>query len=185
MNFEAYHRLFDTILNNPAPAAPYDNPDYFNYTKLNASRSRRWLKNGVLSEELKTVLKAIDRPMKWIVITEPWCGDASHIVPFIHLMSQENPLIEAEYELRDQEPFRINDYLTNGSKSIPKLVIRDAEGNDLAVWGPRPEGCQELYDRLKKENADFETLKIELQQWYNNNEGKEIQEELMVILKAI
>ena len=183
MNFETYHQLFDTILNDPQPAAPYNDPDYFNYTKLNASRSRRWLKTGVLSEEMKNVLQAIDRPQQWIIITEPWCGDASHIVPFLHLMTQENPLIQANYELRDQEPFRINDYLTNGGKAIPKLIIRDEEGNDLAVWGPRPQGCQELFTRLKAENADLETLKIALQQWYNENAGREIQEEIAALLK--
>lgn len=183
MNFETYHQLFDTILNDPQPSAPYDNPDYFNYTKLNASRSRRWLKTGVLSDELKTILHAISRPQHWIIITEPWCGDASHCVPFLHKMTQENPLIRVDYELRDQEPFRINEYLTNGGKSIPKLIIRDEAGNDLATWGPRPEGCQELYDRLKQENADLETLKIGLQQWYNENEGRELQEEIAALLK--
>jgi len=183
MNFEFYLSHFESILNNPAPAAPYDQPDYFNYAKLNWARMNRWLKTGILSEEIKEIVAAITTPQTWIIITEPWCGDASHVVPFLHMVANLNPLIHVTYELRDSEPFRINKYLTNGGKSIPKLIIQNNLGEDLATWGPRPAGCQVLYDQLKAENADFETMKIELQKWYNHNEGKDILEELVAILK--
>lgn len=180
MTFQAYYNHFEKIINTPAheQQAPYDNESYIDYTRLNWARMNRWLKTGKLSDELKSVLQQINAPQYWILITEPWCGDAAHSVPFIELASRENPLITLSYELRDSEPFRINDYLTNGTKSIPKLVIRDAEGNDLATWGPRPADCQGLYTQLREENADFETMKTETQKWYNTNRGVAIQEEL-------
>jgi hypothetical protein len=184
MDFETYTAEFDRILNAPEPPAPYDNPNYFNYTKLNASRMRRWLKTAVLSDELVKAVTAIGEPQQWIIITEPWCGDAAHIVPFFHLIARKNPLISIDYELRDTEPFRINDYLTRGGKAIPKLIIRDANGNDLATWGPRPTACQLLFEDLKAREVDFETLKTELQNWYNNDGGKAIQEELTALLAA-
>jgi hypothetical protein len=36
---------------------------------------------------------------------------------------------------------------------------------------------------LKSEHADFETIKIELQKWYNKDEGKELFKELASLLK--
>lgn len=81
MDFIAYTAEFDRILNNPAPPAPYDKADYLNYTKLNASRMRRWLRKGVLSEELAKAIADIKTAQQWIVITEPWCGDAAHSIP--------------------------------------------------------------------------------------------------------
>ncbi len=183
MNFESYLSYFDTIIKNPSPAAPYDNPDYFNYAKLNWVRMNRWLKTGILSEEMVKIVAAISTPQKWTIITEPWCGDASHVVPFLYKIANLNPLITVNYELRDSEPFRINNYLTNGGKSIPKLIIQNNADEDLTTWGPRPADCQILYDKLKAENVDFETMKIELQKWYNHNEGKAIQEELGALLK--
>lgn len=187
MTFQEYLSYFETLVGTPleAQTAPYDNPDYIDYTRLNWSRMNRWLKKGDLSESLKRVIQEIQVPQQWIVITEPWCGDAAHSVPFIELASRENALIQVSYELRDSEPFRINDYLTNGSKSIPKLVIRDAEGNDLATWGPRPVGCQEVYTKLINENADFERTKTEIQHWYNANKGEDIQDELFTLLQSI
>lgn len=183
MNFQSYLQYFESILDNPTPPPPYNNPDYFNYLKLNWSRMNRWLKHGVLSEEIKGAVSNIKAPQSWIIITEPWCGDAAHIVPFLHMIAQKNPLISVDYELRDAAPFRINSYLTKGGKSIPKLIIRNASGEDLATWGPRPEACQVIYDKLKAEDADFETIKIELQKWYNKDEGKELFKELAAILK--
>lgn len=185
MNFQSYLAEFGRILDNPTPAPPYDNAAYLDYTRLNWSRMNRWLKKGELSTSFSEVVNGISQPQHWLVITEPWCGDAAHSVPFIQLAAQLNPLISVEYELRDSEPFRINAYLTNGSKSIPKLIIRDSQGTDLATWGPRPVECQKLFDRLKAEDADFEQQKIATQQWYNADKGQAVQAELETILSAL
>lgn len=182
MNFQTYIQQFEQILNSPNPQAPYDNPDYFNYTKLNWSRMNRWLKKGQILPQVKEKIEAITEKQEWIVITEPWCGDASHIVPFIHMMAELNPLIHVDYELRDAEPFRINDYLTNGGKAIPKLVIKNSNGEDLATWGPRPAECQLLYKELHDSKAPFEEVKIGLQNWYNEHQGVEIQEEIIGLI---
>lgn len=185
MNFQEYLHYFEEVLNSEAPAAPYNNPDYLNYTKLNWARMNRWLKTAALSEEMKAAVKAIGEPQQWIVITEPWCGDAAHIVPFLQLIALENPLISLVYELRDSEPHRINSYLTNGGKSIPKLIIRNAQREDIAVWGPRPAKCQKVYAELTAQKADLETLKTALQNWYNADKGKEIQSELSALLSTV
>ena len=184
MTFSEYIAYFQDIVAKETAelAAPYNNPDYLDYTKLNWHRMNRWLKTGSLSEALMQKVKSISTPQHWILITEPWCGDAAHSVPFIELLSRENPFITLSYELRDSEPHRIDSYLTRGGKSIPKLVIKNAEGHDLGTWGPRPAGCQEIYDRLMQEKASFDKVKEEIQHWYNNNKGVAIQEELSALL---
>ncbi len=180
MTFQAYLDYFKDITQTLADQqqAPYDQAEYIDYTKLNWSRMNRWLKTAKLSDDLSGVIARITAPQHWIVITEPWCGDAAHSVPFIEMAGRENPLITVSYELRDSEPFRIEQYLTNNTKSIPKLVIHDDAGNDLATWGPRPAGCQQLQTQLVAEQADFERIKTEIQQWYNTDKGSEIQQEL-------
>jgi hypothetical protein len=182
MTFQTYLEQFEQILNSPNPPAPYDNPDYFNYTKLNWSRMNRWMKKGEILPHVKEKIEAIKESQEWIVITEPWCGDAAHIVPFIQMMADLNPLIRIDFELRDSEPNRIQDYLTNGSKAIPKLIIKNTNGQDLATWGPRPAKCQELYKEMHANQLPFEDVKIRLQNWYNENQGVEIQEEIAALL---
>lgn len=180
MTFSEYILYFQDIVAKglEEQGSPYNNPDYLDYTKMNWHRMNRWLKTGILSEELAGKVKSIHQPQEWLLITEPWCGDAAHSVPFIELLSRLNPLITLNYELRDSEPYSINSYLTRGSKSIPKLVIRNAEGEDLGTWGPRPEGCQVIYDTLMAEKAPFDKVKEEIQNWYNGNKGVAIQQEL-------
>jgi hypothetical protein len=180
MNFAAYLTYFEEILKNPV--APYDNLDYYNYAKLNWSRTSRWLKTGIISDQLKETIASIKEPQLWTIITEPWCGDASHVVPFLQLAAEINPLISIVYQLRDSEPFLINQYLTNGGKSIPKLIMRNNANEDLVTWGPRPASCQIIYDELKAKNADFEEIKIELQKWYNHDRGTEIMKELALLI---
>jgi hypothetical protein len=187
MTFEQYRRHFETIKDTPLEQqkAPYDKEDYLNYTKLNWSRMNRWLKTGKITADFQNALQQIHQPQQWIVITEPWCGDAAHITPFLELAGRENPMISVSYELRDSEPFRIENYRTNGTLSIPKLIILDENGNDLATWGPRPAECQKMFEKLKAEKATFEKIKEEIQQWYNSNKGLEIQKELALLVKEI
>ncbi|MCX2838783.1 thioredoxin family protein [Salinimicrobium sp. MT39] len=185
MDFKQYQSYFETIKNTPLEQqnAPYDNPDYLNYTKLNWSRMNRWLKTGEITEELRNALQQIYEPQQWIVITEPWCGDAAHITPFLELAGRENPLVSVSYELRDSAPHRIENYRTNGTLSIPKLIIKDEHDEDLNVWGPRPLECVKLFERLKAENAEADKIKEEIQQWYNSNKGLEIQKELAALIR--
>lgn len=187
MNFQEYSTYFEGILkkSEAEQQAPYDNPDYLDYTKLNWSRMKRWFKTGKLSGALLETIKKIERPQHWIVITEPWCGDAAHNIPFLEMIAGHNPLISISYKLRDTEPFLIEQYLTNGTKSIPKLIIRDEQNKDMGTWGPRPADCQKMFLKLTGENADFEKIKIETQNWYNANKGVDIQNELRQLIAQI
>ncbi|RFM26392.1 thioredoxin family protein [Deminuibacter soli] len=183
MNFDTYQQTFRDILNNTAPPAPYDKPEYINYTRLNWTRQQRWLKHGVLNTNLATAINNIQEEQLWTIITEPWCGDAAHTIPFIHRLTAAQPLITTDYHLRDTPPFLIEHYLTNGTKSIPRLIIADRHNKDLAIWGPRPATCQLLYRKLTDAHAPNEEKKIALQQWYNEDKGVSFQAELLAIVQ--
>jgi hypothetical protein len=145
---------------------------------LNNSRSKRWIKKGELTDEIKLKLDSIQAKQKWIIITEPWCGDAAHLAPFIKKMAEYSPHIELEIQKRDGEGSEIDRYLTNGGKSIPKLIVRDENGKDLYNWGPRPTEPQAIVMNQKSSNQTAEEKKSELQVWYNKDKGISIQKEL-------
>lgn len=182
MTFEQYMDRFNEILNATTLTAPYDNEDYFQYAKMNLSRSNRWLKQNPITPATKEVVEAIGTRQHWVVITEPWCGDAAHIVPILYLMSQLNSNIEFEIQLRDSGS-EIDQYLTNGSKSIPILIVRNEAGKDLFHWGPRPAVAAAAFEEWKQKNGDFEAMKIALQQVYNADKGIGTQEEVTALLK--
>jgi hypothetical protein len=185
MTFEAYLAYFEDVLNGKIVQKPYDDPHFIEYTKLNHARQARWLKKGNISDETKNILQSINQKQQWILITEPWCGDAAHSVPFMAKMAETSPIITLKIQLRDSEESEIEHYLTNGGKSIPKLIVRDDEGNDLFVWGPRPKACQDEFNELKEAGASFEELKIGLQKWYNDDQGRLIQQEICQQIMAL
>ena len=54
--------------------------DYQPYIPLNKSRFLRIVKQGVIYQELTEVIRSINEKQDWVIITEPWCGDAAHLI---------------------------------------------------------------------------------------------------------
>ena len=182
LTWQAYLDQFDSILEHKSKNALYNNPDYLNYVKLNKSRMSRWLKSLEIPRELVNKIKQLNHSQEWWLITEPWCGDAAHNNPFIYALSQLNEKIDLKLFLRDDNLELMDQYLTNGGRSIPKLIVRDPTGKDLFVWGPRPQEAQNLLIELKNNEASLDTIMNELQQWYNSNKGEQLFKEFNELL---
>lgn len=182
MTFEDYLSHYRQILDHPEQYEPYRKEAYLHYATINWSRMNRWLKRFEPAPELQRVVDAITEEQHWILITEPWCGDAAHSAAQIYVLVKGNPNIDLDLQLRDSKPFLIDDYLTNGGRSIPKLIIRNDVGHDKAVWGPRPEKLQVVFDQMRAANRPFDEVNEVLQRWYNEDKGKELQRELLTLL---
>ena len=96
MNFSEYLSVFEDILSGKITKTPYDDAHFLEYVKLNASRTHRWMKKGILTPETHSTIQSISEKQTWVIIAEPWCGDAAQIVPFIVRMAELNPLIHLE-----------------------------------------------------------------------------------------
>lgn len=182
MTYNTYREEFENRAKG-TPLRPVNKPEYEKYTKLNYSRVSRWEKNGELEQDVLKAIHQIDKDLDWILITEPWCGDAAHSVPFIQMMVAESDHISMEIYLRDEYPELMEKYHTNGSHSIPKLVVRDRETKeDLFVWGPRPSELEKIRLELK-DQMEYGELNQVLQKWYNSDKGKSTQKEILDLIK--
>src|SRR6476620_8940366 len=103
---------------------------------------------------------------RFLVIAEDWCGDASSTVPVFARLVDQTPGLELRVLRRDEYPEVMNQYLTNGSRSIPIVIALDDEFRALCHWGPRPRQLQarvtatrapipkaELYPRIRQWDA--------------------------------
>ena len=122
-----------------------------------------------------------------LVITEGWCGDAAQILPVFNKMAELSDKVELRIVFRDENEELMNLFLTNKTKSIPKLIIIDKEtGSVVNHWGPRPKGAVNLIQNYKEQHGFIdETAKAELQMWYLHDKGISTQNEvikMMVIL---
>lgn len=157
--------------------------NYYEFTKLNVHRVNRIIKTYKVSEELKEIIEAIDHRQTWLILTEAWCGDSAQNLPYIAKMAELNKNINLIIMERDKNLETMDLYLTNGkSRSIPKLIVFDEEGNEKFQWGPRPKEAQELVNSLNKEGLLKAAINEKLHFWYAKNRGKNIEQELKELL---
>lgn len=155
----------------------------YNYKTLNLQRSSRIIRTYQASDELKNVLKEITEPQVWMVITENWCGDSAQSLPYIAAIARENLLINLIVLLRDSNPDIMDQYLTNGTRSIPKLIAFNEEGEELSRWGPRPKAAVDLINKCKEEGIEKNEWQEKLHLWYSKNKGAEIEKEFIELIK--
>ncbi len=156
----------------------------FPMVQLNYQRVSRILRTYKIDEELLGLIKKISSPQIWMVISEAWCGDSAQNLPYIAKIAEHNPLINLRIVLRDSNLDIMDLYLANGtSRSIPKLVAFDENGNELFQWGARPKEAQELVVRLKNQGMEKEKFLEELHLWYGRDRGRTLENELKGILQ--
>ena len=154
------------------------------YTVLSQQRMKRWFKTGKLIPDLEAKLAEIKEDQTWIIITEAWCGDAAHAFAFIEKMADTNDHIKLEWKLRDENPELIDAHLTDGGRSIPKLIVYDETEKELYSWGPRPKHIQTKYLVLKKSSTPSAQIQTELQKMYNTDKGVTMQKEILALMST-
>ena len=182
MTYKEYKRLFSDEKKNPPGV---DEKNTYDIKKLNFARSTRVEKQFVPSDELIEAVNKISDPQLWLVLTESWCGDSAQNLPVLAKISELSKNIELRFLLRDSNLEIMDQYLTNGTRSIPKLIAFDEEGNELFRWGARPAAVQQLIIELKEKGLQKNEWQIELHKWYANNCGKEIEKELLELLNSL
>ena len=136
-----------------------------------------------LSQETLLGLKKIDKPITWLILSEGWCGDAAQTLPIINKIANESDLITLKIIFRDEHEELMSHFLTNGGKSIPKLLVLNSENKVLNTWGPRPNIATKMVQDYKNKHGKLDAaFKQELQVWYNKDKGVNIQENMLGLL---
>jgi hypothetical protein len=157
------------------------------YSELNETRMNRLEKTIKITDEFTEKLQQLKREYLWLVISEGWCGDAAQLLPIFHKMAALSPKIDLKIVFRDENDDLMNLFLTNGSRSIPKLIILDKNTLEvLGDFGPRPQGAKQLILDYKAEHGVVdETAKTNLQLWYLHDKGLSTQEEIMEMMSKV
>ncbi len=196
MSYREYRNLIERLLTVNKTTGDNHQDSMLHYTTMNVVRMERLDRTTQLSEETIRAIQPVQRPLIWLTLTEAWCGDAAQVIPVLQKMADENPHIELHLLLRDEHPRLMDAFLTNGGRSIPKLIMLDAHSLQvLGSWGPRPEAAQQLVLDGKAEMAKmeeeqerkerFQQLVKALQKWYVKDKTKSVQQEVVALLKTL
>jgi len=120
--------------------------------------------------------------LKFCMILEPWCLDACVLLPILEAISVIRPELEIRLYLRDSNEDLMNQFLTNGSKSIPIAFGLDENDEEIFRWGARTALAQKNMDAML--GQDFETKYKAMKEWYLSDNGKSVQEEWLDSLNS-
>ena len=185
LTYLEYIELTKSIINNVSPSAPYDNEKMLKYTEANLERMQRVSNNISIDQKLYNLLTSVTDRWIWVIITEPWCGDAAQIVPALCAFAEVNSNIETKLILRDTNLDLIDAYLTEGGRSIPKLIcLHQDTMEEIGTWGPRPQQIQVMVDKFKSDTTTSFGQKVrQIHQWYDDNKSAALQEEFIALLQ--
>lgn len=183
--YRQYSELINKLLERGRTTGDNQSEEIIDYTRMNLKRMNRLDDQIGLNNSLKKELQEISTNWVWLVLTEGWCGDAAQNIPAINKMAKVSENIELKLILRDENPEIMDEYLTNGSRSIPKLICLDAESlEEIGTWGPRPQSIQEKAMEWKEDpEISKEEWAEKLHKWYADNKTREQQEEFEKLIK--
>ena len=184
MSYEEYRALVSELAVLKSNSGPEKTDALANYTQLNDKRMNRWDKTVKIPEEIAQKVQQLNRKITWLVLTESWCGDASPSLPVMNKLAMLSPNLELKIILRDEHPDLMTLFLTNGTRSIPKLIALDAyDTTVLGEWGPRSSVATHMVNAFKAEHGKLSPeFKQDLQLWYNKDKGKDILNDLTALL---
>ncbi|MDM7921402.1 MAG: thioredoxin family protein [Pyrinomonadaceae bacterium] len=179
MSYTEFNSLIDGLLTEGKTTGDSQDEAKVNFTRLNRQRMQRLDKTIEPTEEAVSAARSVERPMVWLTIAEGWCGDGAQNIPVIEKFASESDKIQTRYILRDEHPELMDRFLTNGSRSIPKLIAIDAENlSVLGTWGTRPEAAKSYFAEMKAEGIEKDRIAENLQRWYNADKGRSLMAEL-------
>jgi hypothetical protein len=117
-----------------------------------------------------------------LAIVEDWCGDASNTVPVLARLGDEASCLEMRLIERDQHPNVMDRYLTNGTRSIPIVIVLDEELQETGHWGPRPAELQAWVMENKDAMPKDERHK-QVRRWYAKDKGVTTLNEVLALLE--
>jgi hypothetical protein len=186
LDYQSYKDLIERLLKEGKSTGPNQSQELLQYSELNVHRMNRVEKTTVLIEDLSAKIDLIEQPQIWLILAEGWCGDAAQTIPIFHLIEKQFPKIKIKLLLRDENVEVMDHFLTDGSRSIPKVLMLDASSlNLLAQWGPRPSEAIALINNLKAAKVDMMEIKEKLHAWYAKNKGVAVQSEIKDIIAGL
>lgn len=112
---------------------------YKNQMTRNRDRLEETEQTVILDEETVQFFRNLTQPVDGLVLVEDWCGDVIANVPVLARLAQESGKLNLRFLLRDQNLEIMDQYLNQGKhRSIPTLILFDAEFNEIGVWIERP-----------------------------------------------
>lgn len=162
-----------------------DAREKYGFIKLNLARMARIDKTYTPSETLTELLSRIKERQFWMVLTMGPCGDSAQNIPHFVKMAETNSNVEILLLERDSNLEIMDAYLTDGKRSVPKVVAFSESGKELFIWGSRPKEAQEVVSTAISAGLTKAEWEPKLHLWYARDKGLTLEKEVTALLMAV
>lgn len=182
ITFDEYFKKAEEVVAKNENDLTEQEKEMFEYYKLGVQRMNRMQKSFQVDDAQVEKLRTKNFNGKILIISEAWCGDAGQTVPAVSLFFEGKNEVKIVY--RDEYPELIDEFLTNGTRSIPIVLILDENCNVVTHWGPRPKPGIELFKKFKADPEAYpkEQFYNDIQVYYAKNKGKDTIQEIIELL---
>jgi len=184
ISYEAYTVLMQQLVDR-GKSSGHEQSEYLsNYTMLNNKRMQRLNRTLSISADIQKRFVLDTRSFYFLILSESWCGDAAQSIPIWAKVADLNTDWQLLIVSRDAHEGLMELFLTNGSKSIPKVLVLNRVNEKLiAHWGPRPSAASKMAAAFKEAHGTLTPeFKTDLQQWYNKDKGQTTLKDILDLL---
>ena len=186
-SYPEFVQFTEQLIQENRTTGPNQSEEYLAYTQICLQRMLRWNKTSKVSDELAQLMGRVNRPQVWLLITEAWCGDGAQSIPHLAKLADLSPKITLKIVIRDEHPDLMDAYLTNGNRSIPKLIAVTADlQQELFTWGPKPKYLIDRHAAFKQnsEGRSYSDFLEEVHLWYAKNKQKDLETEIYPLISS-
>ena len=185
LSWAEYYAMVKKYIESDDRPELYNNDKMLRYTTDNLRRMDHVLDTISIESKLYNLLTAIRIELIWVVLAEPWCGDVSQVIPALYTIASCSEHIRFRVLQSDSHPDVLSAYLTNGSRSIPKLICLKADTlEELGTWGPRPVELQKIVLANKDDTSLSFGAKVRMvHEWYEADKTLSIQDEFIDLVR--
>lgn len=116
-------------------------------------------------------------PFRMLVLAEDWCNDTVSTVPVLARLAEVVPGVALRILRRDEHPEVMAQFLTDGARSIPLVIVLDEDSEVIGRWGPRPAVLQEWV--LAHRGMEKAVRNLEVRKWYARDRGETLLREVL------
>ena len=128
---------------------------------------------------------AVAGTWKLLALSEDWCGDAANTLPVLAALADSAPSLGLRVLGRDDNPALMDMHLTGGTaRSIPVVLLLDAEGREHGWWGPRPAELQ-AWVKDGGHAMDKDERYKRVRTWYARDRGRTTLGEVLSLLERV
>ena len=183
--YNQYRDFIQQLVENQYTSGKEKTEERINFTLLNDRRMKRLEKTIIVSDDIQKKISQFKMNVTWLVVVETWCADGAQVLPVLNKMAELNNGIDLKIVLRDDNETLMDQFLTNGARAIPKLIMIDKQTEEvIGTYGPRPSTVTKIVEDFKQLHGKITPeFKEDIQRWYNKDKGQTIMEDLMSLMQ--